>query len=56
MLQDGHALVVQRVSERDPTELATTVITLQEQITGWYGALSRSRKKEEMERVYGFLI
>jgi tRNA(fMet)-specific endonuclease VapC len=35
MLQDGNATVTQRVSQHSPDEIKITVISVEEQISGW---------------------
>src|SRR6185437_10600111 len=37
---------------RNPTELAITVLTVEEQITGWYGLLRKARGPDEAVRAY----
>jgi hypothetical protein len=32
----GHPIVVQKIDSRLPNELAITVLTVDEQLTGWY--------------------
>jgi tRNA(fMet)-specific endonuclease VapC len=56
LLQQGHAALVQRVAARPPQEMAITVITVEEQLTGWYGRLRRATRPDELARVYARLI
>jgi tRNA(fMet)-specific endonuclease VapC len=52
LLQEGQATVVQHVSSHAPDELAITVITVEEQLDGWYSRLRRTRRREELAMVY----
>src|SRR5436305_14387003 len=42
LYQWGHPIVTQRVSSQPATDLAVTVITVQEQMDGWRAALARA--------------
>jgi tRNA(fMet)-specific endonuclease VapC len=44
--------VCQQVAAHSPTELATTVITVEEQLRGWYTRLRRAKKRDELARAY----
>jgi tRNA(fMet)-specific endonuclease VapC len=44
--------VWQQVAAHSPTELATTVITVEEQLRGWYTRLRRAKKRDELARAY----
>lgn len=52
LLQDRDPVVTARVAAFDPDELAITVITVEEQLTGWYRRLRRARKPADLARVY----
>jgi hypothetical protein len=41
LLQRGNRLVTAHVSSHSPDEVATTVITVEEQLSGWYTLLTR---------------
>lgn len=56
LLQEGHPGVLRRVGEHSEGEVATTAITIEEQLGGWYALLRRPNRKEHTERVYSFLI
>ncbi len=52
LFQDGHPVLCSRVQSHPLTELAITVISVEEQLTGWYTKLRRTRRREELTRVY----
>jgi tRNA(fMet)-specific endonuclease VapC len=47
--------VTARLSKIPPEELAITVISVEEQLTGWYTYLRRGRKREEIAYAYARL-
>jgi tRNA(fMet)-specific endonuclease VapC len=51
----GDPIVVQRVDSRPPTELAISILTVDEQLTGWYTLTRQSRQPEEVARAYAHL-
>jgi tRNA(fMet)-specific endonuclease VapC len=51
----GDPIVVQRVDARPPTELAISVLTVDEQLTGWYTLTQQARRLEEIARAYAHL-
>ncbi len=52
LFQEGHAAVHARVSSCNPAELAITIISVEEQLSGWYRRLRQARKQAELARVY----
>ncbi len=44
LFQHGDPVVVRQVRARPPEELAVTVITVEEELTGWYTRLRRRGK------------
>jgi len=52
LLQEGHAAVVARVAACAAEDLAITVISVEEQLSGWYRRLRRAKKPEELAKVY----
>src|SRR5438067_706733 len=48
----GHPVVRQRCQARPPAELAVTVITVEEQLAGWFTALRRARRRDQTARAY----
>ncbi len=51
-LRESHEAVVRRVDARPAAELATTVITLEECLTGWYSLVRRARRPDQLEFAY----
>lgn len=52
LLQDGNAAVISHVSHHRPDEIATTIITVEEQLSAWYALLRKARKPEQLVPVY----
>ncbi len=52
LLQDGHPAVVARVATCAAEDLAITVVSVEEQLSGWYRRLRRAKKPEELAKVY----
>jgi len=52
LLQHNHPKVRQRVQGVAPTDLAITIITVEEQLTGWLTLLRQARQPDEIARVY----
>jgi tRNA(fMet)-specific endonuclease VapC len=52
LLQEGHPTVPKRVAACPAEDLAITVISVEEQLSGWYRRLRRAKKPEELARVY----
>jgi tRNA(fMet)-specific endonuclease VapC len=50
--QLGNASVVANASKHGSAGLAVTVISVEEQLGGWYSRLRRARKREELAAVY----
>jgi tRNA(fMet)-specific endonuclease VapC len=46
----------QRLARPDATPWATTVVCLQEQMSGWFGTINRARKAEEILDGYAHLL
>jgi tRNA(fMet)-specific endonuclease VapC len=51
----GDPIVVRRVDARAPSELAISVMTVDEQLTGWYTLTRQARRPEEIARAYAHL-
>lgn len=56
LFQEGHALVCERVLSRPIRELATTVITVEEQLSGWYTLLRRAKGNSQLAHAYRRLV
>lgn len=52
----GHPPVVQKMLQQALNTLATTAITVEEQLTGWYTLLRRQKTKEQLARAYHNLL
>jgi tRNA(fMet)-specific endonuclease VapC len=52
LLQEGHPSILARVAACAPEDLAITVISVEEQLSGWYRRLRRASTAEELARVY----
>jgi tRNA(fMet)-specific endonuclease VapC len=51
----GHPTVVGRIGARPPAELAISVMTVDEQMTGWYTLTRQARRPEQIARAYAHL-
>ena len=51
----GDPIVVQHVEAHVPAELAISIMTVDEQITGWYTLLRQARQPAEVSRAYAHL-
>ena len=52
LFQEGHGQVCPRVLSRPTGELATTVITVEEQLSGWCTLLRRAKGNKQLARTY----
>jgi tRNA(fMet)-specific endonuclease VapC len=52
LYEEGHPTVVGRVAAHPPQELATTVISVEEQLSGWFTMLRRVKGREALAQVY----
>lgn len=52
LYQHGHARVTQLVLAHRVGELSITVISVEEELTGWYTKLRQVRKRDQLARVY----
>jgi tRNA(fMet)-specific endonuclease VapC len=52
LFQEGHPAVCQRLLSRPVFELATTVITVEEQLSGWYSLLRKVKGAPALARAY----
>src|SRR5262245_46540042 len=55
LLQGGDAAVRARVAACPVEDLAITVISVEEQLSGWYRRLRRAKQPEELAKVYARL-
>ena len=52
LFQHNHPAVCAAAQSHSPTELAITVLTVEEQLSGWYKELRRARKPTEIGRAH----
>ena len=52
LFQQGHEAVCRRVLSHHMEELAISVITVEEQLSGWYTLLRRAKSVEKLSRTY----
>ena len=52
----GHVAVTARVDATPAEQLATTIATIEEQLTGWYTQIRKSRDLEKLTRAYAGLF
>jgi tRNA(fMet)-specific endonuclease VapC len=50
--QQGDAQVARYVQAHPMSELAATIISVEEQLTGWYTKLRRAQKRDQLARAY----
>jgi tRNA(fMet)-specific endonuclease VapC len=48
----GHARVRQKVNAQPATDLAVTVLTVEEQVSGWYQTLRKAKQPAQLARAY----
>ena len=56
LLRKGHAEVVARVAATPPTDIAITVISIEEQFRGWFTQVRKARDAARLTRVYDGLF
>ena len=52
LFQEGHEAVCRRVFAHPVEELATTAITIEEQLSGWYTLLRRAKEARQLAHAY----
>lgn len=52
LLQRGNPVVAAHVGTYDPSEVAATIISVEEQLSGWYTLLRRAKTAKELAPVY----
>lgn len=55
LLLHGHAKICKTVAAHDPAELATTIVTVEETLTGWYSQIRRAKTDDQLIRAYAAL-
>jgi tRNA(fMet)-specific endonuclease VapC len=52
LFERGNAVVAARVAEHPPTEIAVSVVTVEEQLSGWYAQLRQAKGAEKLAWAY----
>src|SRR5947209_8534602 len=52
LFERGHKIVAARVAEHAQTEIAISVVTVEEQLSGWYTQLRQARRPEKLAWAY----
>src|SRR6266540_5375599 len=52
----SHPVVCQHVDAQLPVDLAVTVISVEEQLSGWYTRIRQARRRDELARAYQGLV
>ncbi len=52
LFQHGHPALCARIASHAETDLAISVITVQEQLDGWHTRLNRANRPDELARIY----
>ena len=52
LLLRGHAGVAARVAEKPSDQLAITIVTIEELLSGWHASIRRAKTDEALERAY----
>ena len=51
----GQARVCEQIVTHDPSELCTTIVTIEEILRGWYTQIRRAKNDDQIERAYAAL-
>jgi len=52
LLEEGHPAVGQRFLQQGPQDLAITVLTVEEQLSGWYTQVRKAKRPEKLAWAY----
>ena len=52
LYQENHAAVVGQVAQHSPADIAITVLSVEEQLSGWYTRLRRAKDVDDLAGVY----
>lgn len=55
LLQERHPVVLARIAGEHPDESAITILTVEEQMSGWYRQLRRAKSPAALAKAYAFL-
>jgi tRNA(fMet)-specific endonuclease VapC len=56
LYRKGHPVVFQRVNSHPGQDLAITVMSVEEQLSGWYALLRQAKRRDELAHAYDRLI
>ncbi len=56
LFREGHPAVERRVLAQPPGAVATTAVTVDEHLTGWYALVRRARRPDLIELAYTTLV
>ena len=56
LIEQRHPTVTQRVATHPTSDVAISVISVQEQVTGWLSSINRARQRPQIENAYQRLI
>src|SRR5437867_2182014 len=52
LLQRGHAIVLSNVSAQSPQGVAITVLSVEEQLSGWYTQVRKAKQDDKLAHAY----
>jgi tRNA(fMet)-specific endonuclease VapC len=52
LFQDGHAIVRQHNAATSPQDLAITVLSVEEQLSGWYTYIRKAKQVDKLTLAY----
>ena len=52
LLQDGNKAVISKIVSFPPEHIATSIITVEEQLSAWYTLLRKARRPEQLVPIY----
>lgn len=55
LLLHGNAAICRHAAAHDPAELALTIVTVEETLTGWYAQIRKAGKDDQLIRAYAAL-
>jgi len=56
LLRKGHPQVMERVAKKEADQIAITIATVDEHLTGWYSQLRKARDAESLTKAYDGLF
>jgi tRNA(fMet)-specific endonuclease VapC len=55
LLLHGQTEICKQAAAHDPADLAVTIVTVEETLTGWYSQIRRAKKDDQLIRAYAAL-